>query len=84
MSSDFRTIRFINITVNSVSLLGSLFIICVYLFWRRLRSYPFKLVAYMAVSNLILSLAYMVSAIDLATGGPLCVVQVRSLLTRDS
>jgi hypothetical protein len=59
-------LRYINLIVNLISLCGSLFIISVYLFRHNLRSYPFKLVAYMAISNCILSFAYMLGAIDTA------------------
>lgn len=69
-------------TVSSLSILGSLFVVAVYIFGRSIRSYPLRLVCYMAISNLLLSITYVTLVQE--TSGTVCTVQVRRLLCRDS
>jgi hypothetical protein len=63
--SDYKTLEDINVTLNSISLLGTSFIIVTYIFKKKLRTYAYKLVCYMSVSNFLLGLAYLLSTSDL-------------------
>jgi hypothetical protein len=73
-SQQYQSLRDLNTAVSSLSIVGSLFVLGVYLFGGTLRSYPLRLVCYMAISNLALSITY-VSAYEVTTGNG-CTVQV--------
>lgn len=77
-SQQYQSLRDINMTVNSLSIAGELFVIGVYLFGESLRSYPLRLVCYMAVSNLLLSITYVWSVVY--KQGVVCTVQVLTVL----
>ena len=49
----------ITFVVSIISLLGSLFIILTYLFVKRLRNFAFKLVVYLSISDVILTIGNM-------------------------
>jgi hypothetical protein len=71
----YDILRISNSVVNSISIAGSLFVIGVYIFGSSLRNYPLKLVCYMAISNALLSAAY-ISSIEEVLEGRLCTLQV--------
>jgi hypothetical protein len=59
-SGEYLSIEIVLIIGNSLSLLGSLFIICLFIIFSSIRSYAFKLVVYMSVADAIRSIGYII------------------------
>jgi len=58
---------------SAVSLLGCLFIICAYLYFKEIRNLPFKLVFYLSINDAIHSLVFMIPYGH--DGSPICYIQ---------